>query len=166
MSTVDSLLVLAGSAVVRDYYQKVRHPDLGDQTLLSASRLATLVFASIALLVAFTVAILSPDRTIFWFVIFGWSGIAATFCPIMILSLFWSGITVRGAIAGMISGFLGVPIFKFAAPLLPGIGPIFTGLAELGPAFLLSGIVAVAVSLGDPRGQRELAGVRQELRQR
>ena len=164
MSTVDSLLILAGSAVVRDYYQKVRHPDLGDQTLVSASRWATLVFASIALLVAFSVAILSPDRTIFWFVIFGWSGIAATFCPIMILSLFWSGITVRGAIAGMISGFLGVPIFKFAAPLLPGIGPIFTGLAELGPAFLLSGIVAVAVSLGDPRGRRELAGVRQELR--
>ncbi len=165
MSTVDSLLILAGSAVVRDYYQKVRRPDLADDALVSASRLATLIFASIALLVALTVALMSPNRTIFWFVIFGWSGIAATFCPIMILSLFWSGITVRGALAGMLSGFLGVPLFKFGAPLLPGVGPLFAGLAELGPAFLLSGIVACVVSALDPVGRARLAGVKDELRQ-
>ena len=57
----------------------------------------TALFRS-AFLLALVIALTSPDRTIFWFVIFGWSGIAATFCPIMILSLFWSGITVRGAI--------------------------------------------------------------------
>ena len=165
MSTVDSLLVLAGSAVVRDYYQKVRRPDLADGALVSASRRATLIFASVALLVALSVALTSPDRTIFWFVIFGWSGIAATFCPIMILSLFWSGITVRGALAGMVSGFLGVPLFKFGAPLLSGIGPLFTGLAELGPAFLLSGLVAVLVSWLDPVGRQRLAEVRRELRE-
>jgi Na+/proline symporter len=163
MSTVDSLLILAASAVVRDYWQKVRHPDLGDETLVSVSRRATLTFASVAFLLAIVIALTSPDRTIFWFVIFGWSGIAATFCPIMILSLFWSGITVRGALAGMIAGFLGVPIFKFAAPLLPGIGSIFTGLAELGPAFLLSTLAAVVVSLTDPAGRARLAGVEKEL---
>ncbi len=163
MSTVDSLLILAASAVVRDYYQKVRRPDLADSALVAASRKATLVFASVALLVAFTVAIASPNRTIFWFVIFGWSGIAATFCPIMILSLFWSGITVRGAIAGMVSGFLGVPIFKFVAPLLPGVGPLFVGLAELGPAFMLSGLLAIVVSLGDAGGKAQLVGDREEL---
>ena len=38
MSTVDSLLVVAASAVVRDYYQKVRHPNLDDVSLVSLSR--------------------------------------------------------------------------------------------------------------------------------
>ena len=43
-------------------------------------------------------AILSPDRQIFWTIVSGWSGIAATFCPVIILTLFWSGYTERGAI--------------------------------------------------------------------
>ena len=165
MSTVDSLLILAASAAVRDYYQRVRRPDLADTTLVATSRRATLLFASLALALALTVAVTTPDRTIFWFVIFGWSGIAATFCPIMILSLFWSGLTVRGALAGMITGFLGVPLFKFAAPLLPGVGTLFVGLAELGPSFVLSGLVAVAVSLGDSQGRESLAGVKEELKE-
>ncbi|MDX1382989.1 MAG: sodium/proline symporter [Thermoanaerobaculia bacterium] len=163
MSTVDSLLVVAGSAAVRDYYQKVRRPDLPDASLVPASRRTTLLLASAALAIALTVAVTTPNRTIFWFVIFGWSGIAATFCPIMILSLFWSGLTVRGALAGMVTGFLGVPVFKFLAPLLPGVGPIFVGLAELGPAFLVSGLAAVAASLGDQRGRQALAGVGDEI---
>ncbi len=97
---------------------------------------------SIALLVAYNV----PGRTIFWFVIFGWSGIAATFCPVIILSLFWKDYNEKGAIASMISGFLGVPIFKFLAPNLPTIGPYFGAIAELGPAFLLSMIVGYVVT--------------------
>lgn len=165
MSTVDSLLVLAGSAAVRDYFQKVRRPELRDDMLVTASRRATLLLASLALALALTVAITTPNRTIFWFVIFGWSGIAATFCPIMILSLYWPGLTARGALAGMITGFLGVPFFKFVAPRFPEVGDLFTGLAELGPAFVVSGLFAVVVSLADARGRKHVADVADELRE-
>lgn len=48
MSTVDSLLVLASSAFVRDYYQKVLHPEMSDTKLLGRSRLVTFVLAAIA----------------------------------------------------------------------------------------------------------------------
>ncbi len=163
MSTVDSLLVLAGSAVIRDWYQKVHRPDLPDDALVRISRIATLAFATIALALALTIALTTPNRTVFWFVIFGWSGIAATFCPVMILSLFWPGITVRGALAGMLSGFLGVPFFKFIAPRFDATGEIFSGLAELGPSFMLSGVVAFAVSLLDREGRQRLEGVASEL---
>lgn len=44
-----------------------------------------------ALILALVIAVISPDRTVFWLVIFGWSGIAASFCPVVILSLFWKG---------------------------------------------------------------------------
>lgn len=147
MSTIDSLLVVASSAVVRDFYQQIFRPESVHKNLTGFSRAVTLLMALAALCVAFTVAITTPERTIFWFVIFGWSGIAATFCPMMILSLFWSKYNEPGAIASMATGFLCVPLFKFAVPALPGIGPYFERIAELGPSFLLAGAVGVMVSL-------------------
>jgi Na+/proline symporter len=65
MSTVDSLLVLASSAFVRDYYQKVRHPDMSDQELLGRSRTVTFLLAAVALMIALSVAALVPGRTVF-----------------------------------------------------------------------------------------------------
>ena len=163
MSTVDSLLVVASSAFVRDYYQKTRHPDLPDSVLVSMSRRTTAVLAVLALGLALTVSVLSPNRTIFWFVIFGWSGIAATFCPTMILSLFWKGMTTRGALAAMITGFVSVPLFKFGAPLLPGVGPAFGTLEEMAPAFFLGGLAGIVVSLTDRKGREKTAEVAFEL---
>ena len=133
MSTVDSLLVLASSAAVRDWYQQVRHPEMADDSLIPMCRKATFTLALVALAIALTVAHVSPTRTVFWFVIFGWSGIAATFCPTMILSLFWRKMTARGALAAMISGFCAVPFFKFVAPEIAVVGPWFSALSELPP---------------------------------
>ena len=146
MSTVDSLLVVASSAVTRDFYQKIFHPDLKEENLVRTSRLVTLGIAILALSIAMIVSFTTPDRTIFWFVIFGWSGIAATFCPVIILSLFYPGYTEKGAIASMVTGFLGVPLFKFIMPLIPDIGIYFTQLAELFPSFLFAIIAGILVS--------------------
>ncbi len=163
MSTVDSLLVVASSAVVRDYYQKVRAPTTPDDALVQRSRITTFTLALIALGIAIGVAVATPGRSVFWFVIFGWSGIAATFCPTVILSLFWSRMTARGALGGMLTGFACVPLFKFVVPKLAGIGPAFGALTELPPAFLASATVAVVVSLLDSRGRQQLEGVDDEL---
>ena len=108
-----------------------------------------------------TVAVTTPDRTIFWFVIFGWSGISATFCPTIILSLFWSRFTGRGALAAMIGGFLAVPFFKFVAPNLPEVGAHFKALSELPPALAASFVFGIAVSLMDKGGPPE--GIAEEL---
>ena len=138
MSTVDSLLVLASSAVTRDFYQKIFHPELEDGKLVNRSKIVTLILAAIALSVAIIVAVLVPGRTIFWFVIFGWSGLAASFCPVIILSLFWKNFNERGAIATIITGFLCVPFFKFYISSLPTVGGYFSNIAELFPSFLLA----------------------------
>ncbi|MCH9680570.1 MAG: sodium/proline symporter [Deltaproteobacteria bacterium] len=165
MSTVDSLLVVASSAVVRDWFQKVRAPDTPDDALVRHSRIATFALACVALTLAMTVALLTPDRSIFWFVIFGWSGIAATFCPTVILSLVWSGMTGRGALVAMVTGFAGVPIFKFLAPALSGeTGDAFAKLSELPPAFAMSMLAGIVVSLLDRRGRARLEETAQELR--
>lgn len=152
MSTVDSLLVVASSAAVRDFYQRVLRPDLRDDQLLRVSRWVTFFLALASLGVALTVAVTVEERTVFWFVVFGWSGIAATFCPTTLLCLFWRGFTARGAIAAMLTGFACVPIFKFLIPKLPEpYGPFFGALEELTPSFFISLGVGIVVSLLDPR---------------
>jgi len=145
MSTIDSLLVLASSAVVRDYYQQIRAPHRLSEDLTGMSRKATLVMALGSLAIALVVSFVSPDRTIFWFAIFGWSGIAATFCPVIILTLFWRGYNVYGVLTSMIVGFLSIPFFKFAVPAMGEAGRLFALMGEMAPSFaaaLAAGYVA------------------------
>ena len=138
MSTVDSLLVVASSAISRDFYQQVFRPEIDEKKLMLFSKKATFILALFALSIALIVSFLSPNRTVFWFVIFGWSGIAATFCPTLILSLFWKKYTEKGAIASMISGFMSVPVFKFLFPNIKGVGIYFEKLDVMLPSFLVS----------------------------
>jgi len=147
MSTIDSLLVVASSAVTRDVYQQTLHPHIDSMRLMRLSRRVTLALSLVALAVALTVAWLVPGRTIFWFVIFGWSGIAATFCPVIVLSLLWTRYNVYGALTSMSIGFACVPLFKFAVPLIPRWGPHLSRVEELAPSFLLAIIGGVLVTL-------------------
>ena len=146
MSTIDSLLILASSAITRDFYQKIFRPDLKDEDLTKFSRIVTVVMAMVALGIAVLLYNLYPDRKIFWIMIFGWSGIAATFCPVIILSLFWKGYSEKGAIASMITGFLSVILFKFVFANIEGIGAYLIELDVLAPSFLLAMIVGYIVS--------------------
>lgn len=146
MSTIDSLLILASSAITRDFYQKIFRPQIKDNDLTKISRTATIIMAFSALLIAIIMDYVSPNRQIFWVIIFGWSGIAATFCPVIILSLFWKGYSEKGAIASMASGFISVIIFNFVLKEMPNIGPYFVALDVLAPSFTVAMIVGVLVS--------------------
>jgi sodium/proline symporter len=146
MSTIDSLLILASSAITRDFYQKIFRPDLKDEDLTNFSRLVTVGMAIAALGIAILLYNLYPERQIFWIMIFGWSGIAATFCPVIILSLFWKGYSEKGAIASMITGFMSVILFKFVFSNIEGVGNYLKELDVLAPSFALAMIVGYIVS--------------------
>ncbi len=146
MSTVDSLLVVASSAVTRDFYQQIFHPNVDEQRLMGLSKKVTLALAILALIVALCVSVLSPTRTVFWFVIFGWSGIAATFCPVIILSIFWKNYTEKGAIASMITGFLCIPFFKFVVPGFSSFEPYIIKLDVMLPSVLFAMIAGWVIS--------------------
>lgn len=150
MSTVSSLLVMAASAVTHDLYAQLGTRVLTDRFAALLCRYATLLIALGALGLAYTVSIVSPERTIFWFAIFGWSGIAATFCPMIILALFWPGFTERGAIAAMLAGFGMTLLSKFFLQDLAGVGPVFTALETMPPSFLAALLSGYLVSLYAP----------------
>lgn len=156
MSTIDSLLVLASSSITRDFYQKIFRPDLKDENLTKFSRIITITMAMVALGIAILLYNLYPDRQIFWIMIFGWSGISATFCPVIILSLFWKGYTEKGAIASMLTGFLSVILFKFVVADIEGVGEYVEKLDVLAPSFALAMLVGFIVSKAFPKKVTEV----------
>jgi sodium/proline symporter len=170
MSTIDSLLVVASSAGVRDYWQKSKHPEMSDERLMSLTRKVTLTLSLISFLIGIGIMMYDKENGVFWTIIFGWSGIAATFCPTVILSLFWSKLTALGAKAAMVAGFLSIPLFKWAVPfLLDGAGletwsGYLASLDVLLPSFVVGFLVAIVVSLFDKTGQARMDGMAEELR--
>jgi len=136
MSTVDSLLILASSAVVRDVVQKVYRPDYPDRKLSLIGRVLTIVIGLGGLAVA-----LPESRMLFWFILFAWSGLASAFTPVVLCSLFWRRTTRAGAIAGMISGFMTAVIWTLA------IKQHFYDLYEMIPGFAVGFAVTIGVSL-------------------
>jgi len=135
ISTVDSLLILLSSAVIRDVYQKILRPEATQKRIVFLGKLMTVIVG----IAAFWFSLVE-SRLIFWFVLFAWSGIGCAFCPVVILSLFWKRTTKAGAIAGMCSGFLITIIwavfFKSS-----------TNLYEMVPGFIGSIITIILVSL-------------------
>jgi Na+/proline symporter len=136
MSTVDSLLILVSSAVVRDVVQKTLRSNLSDSRLSLYGKLTTVVIGAGALVLA-----LGEVRVVFWFVLFAWSGLACAFTPIVLCSLFWKRTTRAGAIVGMVSGFLTTVIWV----LVFKAG--FYDLYEMLPGFLVGFVTTIGVSL-------------------
>ena len=136
MSTVDSLLILASSAVVRDVFQKVLKPDFSDRQLSVIGRVLTIVIGLGGLAVA-----LPESRMIFWFVLFAWSGLASAFTPVVLCSLFWRRTTRAGALSGMIAGFGTAVLWVLL------IKEHFYDLYEMIPGFAVGFAVTIGVSL-------------------
>ena len=101
MSTVDSLLLLASSAVVRDTMQKILGSPKTDEQLSNIGKVVTIIIGIIGIAFAIPEA-----KIIFWFVLFSWSGLGAAFGPATLGLLYYRKITREGVIAGMLGGFL------------------------------------------------------------
>ena len=111
------------------------------------SRLALLIICAIAIVIA-----LDEDSVIFTIVSFAWAGFGATFGPLMLFSLFWKRINRAGAIAGMISGGVMVFVWNLLVRPLGGIWDVY----ELLPAFIISSVCIVVVSLLTAEPSREI----------
>jgi sodium/proline symporter len=70
----------------------------------------------------------------------------------MIMSLFWKRTTLPGAIAGMVAGGAMIFIWKYAVRPLGGAFDIY----ELLPAFIISFVVIIVVSLLTPAPSQEI----------
>ena len=138
ISSSDSYLLIAASALAKNIYQGVCKKDATDKQVMVVTRITLLAIALIAIVIA-----MDENSIIFKVVSFAWAGFGATFGPLMLFSLFWKRTTRAGAICGMVSGAGMVFLWKLVISKLGGVFAIY----ELLPAFIFSSIVIVVVSL-------------------
>jgi len=134
MSTVSAQILVAASAVAHDVYSKLLKKNFSQDKILLVSRITVLVLGLGAMLIA-----LGETRVIFWFVLFAWSGLGASFGPLILFTLYSKNITRQGAIAGMLAGFITTLVWKMT-------GLSDTIIYELVPAFLVATLSIYFVS--------------------
>ncbi len=137
ISSSDSYLLIASSAVAKNLYHGIFKQDVSDEQVMKVSKITLLLISLVAMLLA-----VDDQSVIFQIVSFAWAGFGATFGPLMLFSLFWKNATREGAIAGMLTGGIMVFVWKL---LLKPMGGIF-GIYELFPAFILSSLAIFIVS--------------------
>ena len=93
-----------------------------------------------------------PNSSVFGIVSFAWAGFGGSFGAVVLCSLFWKRCNWQGALAGMLSGGLMVFVWKY---IISPLGGVF-GIYELLPAFLISLVVCVVVSLVTPAPSAEI----------
>lgn len=135
MSTADSQLLVASSAFSRDVYKGLLKKDAKEKEVLNVSRITVFIIAAVAFIIA-----LNPKSSIFSLVSYAWAGFGAAFGPVILLALFWRGMTRNGALAGLIAG--GVTVIAWHN-LKGGVFNIY----EILPGFFACLIFAVAFSL-------------------
>ncbi len=138
ISSSDSYLLIATSAVSKNLFEGVIKKDATDKQVMRVSRIILVAITLVGMAIAW-----NEKSIIFEVVSFAWSGFGATFGPIILFSLFWKRVNRQGAVAGMLAGGVSVFVWKL---LLKPLGGVF-GIYELLPAFLVSCLFIVVVSL-------------------
>ena len=144
MSTVDSQLIVASSALANDFYKSLFRKNASKKEEMIVGRIAVLGIAVIAIFLGY-----DPDSKVLELVSYAWAGFGAAFGPVIILSLFWKRMTRNGAISGIIVGALTVVIW---GNLTGGIFDLY----ELAPGFLLGVLAIIIVSLLDKAPSAEI----------
>ena len=147
ISSSDSYLLIAASAVSQNLYRSVFKKDATDKQVMWCSRITLVAITLIAMVIAW-----NSNSTVFGITSFAWAGFGAAFGPLVLFSLFWKRTNWYGAIAGMVSGGAMVFIWKL---LIKPLGGVF-GIYELLPAFIISCIMIVAVSLATGKPSKEI----------
>jgi len=162
MSTISSQLLVTSSSLTEDFYKLFRGEEAAkkhEKEFVLVGRLSVIVVAIASIMIAWT-----PNDTILNLVGNAWAGFGSAFGPLVLLSLYWKGLSRTGAVSGMLSGAIVVIIWiAFVKPL----GDIndFFNLYEIVPGFLTSLIVTIVVSKITKKPQIDVEGDLEEVRQ-
>jgi cation/acetate symporter len=149
MSTASGLMVSVAGTISFDLWRRrTAHVD---------ARRRRFRFAALGGVVA-PVALALVARGLDISVLVGWAFAlaASTFCPLLLLGIWWEGLTARGAAAGLVTGAVLATGLIFTGLALEGGHPTVNALLTQ-PAVLsvpIAFAVMVAVSLADASGRR------------
>lgn len=139
MSTISSQLLVTSSSLTEDIYKTFLKREPSDREMVMLGRGAVLVVSLVALALSW-----QQNSTILELVSYAWAGFGAAFGPVMLISLYWKGMTKWGALAGMGAGALVVVIW--ANTNLYALLGMNERVYELLPGFIVAALVIYVVS--------------------
>jgi sodium/proline symporter len=155
MSSADSQLLVATSAVVEDVYHGYFDRDATQEELVRYSRYVTLGLG----VASVTFAYLAKSTPIYTLVLdYAWGGLGAAIGPTVIATLWWQRVTAEGSVASMIVGASTMILWTQLSTVVDLLGLSGTvessaflsglvGVYGLFPAFVLSVATLIVVSL-------------------
>mgnify|MGYP002508082181 CR=1 FL=1 len=147
MSTADSQLLAASSAASENIIGGLFKVKLSETSKMIVARVTLIIISVIGVFIAW-----DSNSSVFGIVSFAWAGFGAVFGPVVLLSLFWKRSNKYGAVAGMLVG--GVMVFLWEK-VISGLAPVLN-IYELLPAFVISLVVNIVVSLITPKPEKEI----------
>lgn len=127
LSTMDSLILVAGSSIAEDIYKKFINTTASNNQLLWVSRLGSIIISLVALAFAW-----QQSTTVYNLVNYAWSGLGSTFGPLIITSIYSKNISAYAALTGLLAGGLTAAIWPSlftSFPLVPGFAAGLLGIA-------------------------------------
>ncbi|MBB4660115.1 sodium/proline symporter PutP [Parvularcula dongshanensis] len=141
MSTISSQLLVVSSSLTEDFYRVFVRRGASEKELVLVGRICVLLVSLVAIGLA-----LDRSNSILSLVSNAWAGFGAAFGPIILLTLFWRGLTLKGAVSAMVAGTVTV-LFWLYAPVGPEGAALSSVIYEIVPGFIVAFATAVGVSL-------------------
>ena len=115
LAVVAGLTLAGASAVSHDLYARVvRHGTSTDAQELRVSRVTTLVLGALAI----ALGIAFRTQNVAYMISLAFAIAASSTFPVLLLSLYWPGLTTRGAIIGGCTGLVSALLLTAAGPLV------------------------------------------------
>lgn len=145
MSTVDSMILIVSSSIVRDLYIEYIRPQTRDETASRAGSYVSLVLGVIVLLLS-----LDPPAYLEYLIIFAIGGLEAVFFVPLVLGLYWRRGNTLGAILAMVGGMVWYVVATQWVPAMAfGVFPII-------PSTVLAVMLYVAGAYVGPPPSRDV----------
>ncbi|WP_249871441.1 sodium/pantothenate symporter [Oceanobacillus saliphilus] len=123
MTTVNSLLLLVSSTIVKDIYLNYIEPQARESRVKGLSMWITGILGIIVIVMS-----LNPPDLIIWLNLFSMGGLEATFIWPIVMGLYWKKGNKYGAIASMLTGVSSYILFEYFYPQPFGMHSVVTSI--------------------------------------
>ncbi|MCB1850334.1 MAG: cation acetate symporter [Gammaproteobacteria bacterium] len=164
LAVVSGLALAGASAISHDIYSRViKKGTASEKAELRVSKMATIALG----IVAVVLGLLFEKMNVAFMVALAFGVAASANFPVLILSMYWQGLTTRGALAGGSLGLLSavalvvlsksvwVTVLGYAEPIFPYTQP---ALFSMPIAFLAAILVSKLDNSAEARSEREAFG--------
>ncbi|MFD2922468.1 sodium/pantothenate symporter [Halobacillus naozhouensis] len=151
MSTVDSLLLLVSSSVVKDVYVNYIKPDASPKRVKTLSLGVTSLLGVLVLLMA-----LNPPDLLIWLNLFAFGGLEATFIWPVVMGLYWKKGNKYGALSSMAVGVISYIVIQQFFPTPFGMHSVVLPIALSFIAYVFVSLATKNMALEEYAAQQKI----------